>query len=48
MTEYRRFHHPGTTWFFTVNLAEQHGNRLLVDRIDALRKAFADGKRKQS
>ena len=46
MTEYRRFHHPGATWFFTVNLAERRGNRLLVDRIDALRVAFTDVKRK--
>ena len=41
MTEYRRFQHPGATWFFTVNLAERHGNRLLIDRIDLLRMAFA-------
>lgn len=41
MTEYRRFQHPGATWFFTVNLAERHGNRLLIDRIDILRMAFA-------
>ena len=26
---------------FTVNLAERHGNRLLTDRIDLLRMAFA-------
>lgn len=37
MTEYRPAQVPGTTWFFTVNLAERSGNRLLVDRIDALR-----------
>ena len=41
MTEYRRFRHPGGTWFFTVNLAERHDNRLLIDRIDTLRSAFA-------
>ena len=41
MTEYRRFQHPGATWFFTVNLVERHGNRLLTDRIDLLRMAFA-------
>ena len=40
MTEYRRTWHPGATWFFTVNLAERRGNRLLVERIDALRTAF--------
>ena len=27
-------------WFFTVNLAERRGNRLLVERIDVLRTAF--------
>jgi putative transposase len=41
MTEYRRFQHPGATWFFTVNLVERHGNRLLTDRIELLRMAFA-------
>jgi putative transposase len=40
MTEYRRAWHPGATWFFTVNLAERRGNRLLVERIDVLRTAF--------
>lgn len=42
MTEYRRFHIPGATWFFTVNLAERHGNRLLVDKIELLRAAFVE------
>jgi putative transposase len=42
MTEYRRFRHPGGIWFFTVNLAERRGNRLLTDRIDVLRAAFAE------
>jgi len=46
MTEYRRFQHPGVTWFFTVNLAERRNNHLLVNRIDALRAAFADVKRR--
>jgi putative transposase len=41
MTEYRRAYIPGATWFFTVNLAERRGNRLLVDKIDSLRLAFA-------
>ena len=41
MTEYRRANTPGATYFFTVNLAERHGNRLLVDRIAALRAAFS-------
>jgi len=40
MTNYRRFQYPGATWFFTVNLAERHGNRLLTDKIDLLRMAF--------
>jgi putative transposase len=47
MTQYRRFQHPGATWFFTVNLAERRGNRLLLDRIDALRTAFSDVKFKR-
>lgn len=41
MTEYRRFQYPGATWFFTVNLVERYGNRLLTDRIYLLRMAFA-------
>ena len=40
MTEYRRPHIPGATWFFTVNLAERRGNRLLVEHIESLRMAF--------
>ena len=40
MTEYRRFAHPGGTWFFTVNLAQRRGNTLLVDHIAELRAAF--------
>ena len=40
MTEYRRANTAGATWFFTVNLAERHGNRLLVDNIDLLRQVF--------
>jgi putative transposase len=40
MTDFRRFRHPGATWFFTVNLAERRGNRLLVDHIDNLRESF--------
>jgi putative transposase len=40
MTEYRRAWQTGGTWFFTVNLAQRQGNRLLVDRIDLLREAF--------
>jgi putative transposase len=41
MAEYHRFQHPGASWFFTVNLAERHDNRLLTDRIDLLRMAFS-------
>jgi putative transposase len=33
MIEYRRTWHPGATWFFTVNLAERRGNRLLVSGL---------------
>jgi putative transposase len=40
MTQYRRASIPGATWFFTVNLAEPNGNRLLVDEVDTLRSAF--------
>jgi len=40
MTQYRRAYVPGATWFFTVNLAERNGNRLLVDEVDALRAAM--------
>ena len=40
MTEYRRAHGPGASWFFTVNLAQRKENHLLVDRIDSLRAVF--------
>lgn len=40
MTDYRRFYIPGSTWFFTVNLAERQNNRLLIEDIDLLRAAF--------
>jgi len=40
MTQYRRPTVPGAAWFFTVNLAERKGNRLLVEEIDTLRAAF--------
>ena len=46
MTNYRRPQAPGATWFFTVNLAERHGNRLLVEHIDRFRLAFKDVKRR--
>ena len=47
MTDYRRFHVPGAKWFFTVNLAERKGNRLLIDNIDKLRLAFAYAKQRK-
>lgn len=37
MTEYCRTWLPGGTWFFTGDLAERVGNRLLVERIELLR-----------
>ena len=40
MRNYLRMRVAGGTYFFTVNLADRHGNTLLVDRIDALRDAF--------
>jgi putative transposase len=40
VADYRRFRIPGSTWFFTVNLAERRNNHLLVDQIDLLREAF--------
>jgi putative transposase len=40
MRRYIRARIAGGTYFFTVNLAERSGNRLLVDRIGALRDAF--------
>lgn len=46
MSTYRRFYIPGAIWFFTVNLTQRHENRLLVDRIDVLRAAFAAVKSK--
>lgn len=40
MTNYRRTRLPGAIWFFTVNLAERAGNRLLIEHVDSLREAF--------
>jgi putative transposase len=40
VTEYRRVYEPGATWFFTVNLAQREGNRILIDHIGRLRDAF--------
>ena len=39
MTAYRRDLTPGSTWFFTVNLADRR-SRLLVEQIDLLRESF--------
>ena len=44
MPNYRRTRIPGATYFFTVNLANR-SQRLLTDRIDLLRSAFAATKR---
>jgi putative transposase len=40
MTDYSRAYVPGTSWFFTVNLAERHNNPLLIEHIEQLRAAF--------
>jgi putative transposase len=37
MPDYRRAWHPGSTYFFTVNLWQRHNNDLLVRHIDVLR-----------
>ncbi len=39
MTNYRRIRTPGTTYFFTVNLADRSSD-LLLAQISALRKAY--------
>lgn len=39
MTDYRRDHTPGATWFFTLNLVDRSSD-LLVEHIDPLRAAF--------
>ncbi|UHQ22929.1 transposase [Lysobacter sp. 5GHs7-4] len=41
MTAYRRPHASGATWFFTTNLAQRGGNRLLVEQIGLLRETVA-------
>lgn len=46
MRRYIRARVSRGTYFFTVNLAERRDNRLLVERIDALRDAFRATKRK--
>ena len=40
MRRYIRARVPGGTYFFTVNLADRCENRLLIDKIEALRDAF--------
>lgn len=44
MSNYRRIHVPGGTYFFTVNLLERQ-RRLLVEHVDLLRIAFAEAKK---
>lgn len=40
MRTYLRTRVQGGTYWFTVNLAERHGNTLLVDHIELLKQAF--------
>jgi putative transposase len=47
MTNYRRTYIPGSTWFFTVNLAERRDNHLLVEKIELLKAAFRDVKERK-
>jgi len=46
MTNYNRYFLPGGTYFFTVNLAERD-KTLLIDRVNELRKVFAQVKDEQ-
>lgn len=39
MPDFHRHRVPGGCYFFTVNLLERHGNSLLTDRIELLRKS---------
>jgi putative transposase len=41
MRRYVRAKVPGGTYFFTVNLAERSGSRVLIDEVASLRGAFA-------
>jgi len=45
MPNYRRAFVPGGCWFFTHNLLERR-QTLLVDQVDALRRAFEETQRK--
>jgi REP-associated tyrosine transposase len=40
MTNYRRAHIAGASYFFTVNCVARHNNRLLVEHVDLLRQVF--------
>jgi REP element-mobilizing transposase RayT len=46
MSQYVRSHTPGGTFFFTVALLERKGS-LLVDRVDELRAAFREVRRRR-
>ena len=41
MPNYRRYHVPGGTFFFTVNLADRR-SRLLTERIDLFKTAYRE------
>src|SRR3546814_20452188 len=45
MTNYRRAHTPGATWFFTVNIARR-ATTVLVEHIALLRQALPRVRRK--
>jgi putative transposase len=45
MRSYIRIRLKGGCYFFTVNLAERHGNDLLLRHIEALRAAFRETRR---
>ncbi len=45
MRTYQRLRLDGACYFFTVNLAERQGNKLLIEHIDALRAAFYQTRR---
>ena len=40
MTNYRRSHVAGASYFFTVNCSMRHDNQLLVEQVDLLRTVF--------
>ena len=44
MRTYTRARLPGATYFFTVNLANRHGEPLLIQHVDVLREAFREVK----